>query len=906
MKPSVITLADEARDQRQWERAAGYYRVALQRTPQNPPIWVQYGHVLKESGHWTEAEKAYRRAIAYDPGSADAHVQLGHVLKTQGKTEEARAAYLRAVALDSSLNGVLFEFSQLGWSDRHLLALCSMLGDDAAGDRALLARLDGSSAEGVESRDQFSHSSFDFFEDGDVRLILESGLFDTAWYMEKTKGGQITPSDPILHYLREGAKEGRDPHPFFDTDWYLASNPDVAATGINPLVHYLRSGVAEGRAPNPVLQSALARSAEHRVVSTTHHEISTPDLFELRGLVPRGRIAVVLHLYYPDLWMEMRDAIERIPQPFDLFVSLVKASSEHMRPSIKQAFPNAHVFDFENRGRDIGPFLIFVQSGVLFQYELVCKLHTKRSPHREDGDDWRDALISGILTNPTQIDHIISSFRSDPDIGMIVADGNIYRGHHYWASNETMLAKLLLRIGISSDVRDQAFPGGSIFWIRPLLLRTLASAGISIGDFEPEPVKEDGSLPHAVERMFGLICENAGMRVVETSQLRETVRAPTNSAKVHLIAFYLPQFHPIPENDNWWGTGFTEWTNVTRAKPLFAGHRQPRLPSDLGFYDLRLPEARAAQAQLARRYGLAAFCYYYYWFNGKRILERPLNEVVASGEPDFPFLICWANEPWSCNWDGLSRDVLLPQTYEPGWTRRFASDIASMLRDRRYFRFDGEPMLLVYRIGHIPDARAAMRELRAELSKAGVPRVHLAAAWVWFPDDDDLPADPNVLDLDAYYEIPPHWLPSQALQPTPPRLSEEFNGELYDYNSTVTVALGKLDELIVGLRHRGVMTAWDSTARKGSRAAVFHAATPTSFRRWLRGTIAHQSRQPGERIVFINAWNEWAEGAYLEPDTDFGRGWLEAVASAASADHRSPGKLSLAETSVDRHALSRD
>jgi lipopolysaccharide biosynthesis protein len=904
-KLSVITLADQARDQGQWERSARYYREALQRRPWNPPIWVQYGHVLKESGHWTDAERAYRTAIAYNPGSADAHLQLGHVLKIQGKKEEARTAYLRAVALDRSLNGVSFEFSQLGWSDKHLLALNSMLGNDAAADTDRLAGLNGTSTARVESRDRHSHSSLDFVEDQDVRLILESGLFDTTWYVGN-EGAQITPSDAILHYLREGARKGRDPHAFFDTDWYLASNPDVAAAGINPLVHYLRSGAAEGRAPNPTLQSVFARSAEQRMVSTTPHRVSVPDLFEVRGLVPRGSIAIVLHLYYPDLWIEMREAIERIRQPFDLFVSLVKGSSEHMRPRIKQAFPNAHVFDFENRGRDIGPFLVLLQSGLLFQYELICKLHTKRSPHREDGSEWRGALISGVLGNPTQIDHIVSSFRSDPDIGMVVADGNIYRGHHHWASNEPILAKLLSRIGISPDVRDRAFPGGSIFWIRPLLLRTLEGAGIRIEDFEPEPVQEDGSLPHAVERMFGLICEDAGMRVVEASQLRESVRAPTDEADIHLIAFYLPQFHPIPENDKWWGPGFTEWTNVTRAKPLFAGHRQPRLPSDLSFYDLRLPEARATQAQLACRYGLAAFCYYYYWFNGRRILERPLNEMLVSGEPDFPFLICWANEPWTRNWDGLGRDILLPQTYEPGWTSRFASDIAPVLRDRRYFRLNGEPMLLIYRIGHIPDARAAMRELRAALSKQGVRRVHLAAAWVWFPEDDALPADPSALDLDAYFEIPPHWLPSQALQSMPSQLSAEFNGELYDYNRTVTVALGKLDEPVVGLRHRGVMTAWDSTARKGSRAAVFHAATPTSFRRWLRGTIAHACRQPGERVVFINAWNEWAEGTYLEPDTDFGCGWLEAMASAASANRRTVGQVMLAETSVDRHALSRD
>jgi hypothetical protein len=202
---------------------------------------------------------------------------------------------------------------------------------------------------------------------------------------------------------------------------------------------------------------------------------------------------------------------------------------------------------------------------------------------------------------------------------------------------------------------------------------------------------------------------------------------------------------------------------VTRAKPLFRGHRQPRLPSDLGFYDLRLAEAREAQANLARKYGLSAFCYYYYWFNGSRILERPLDEVLASGKPDYPFMICWANEPWTRNWDGENQHVLLSQTYEPGWATRFARDVARLLRDRRYFRLGNQPMLLIYRIAHIPEQGLAMREIRMTLRENGIPEVHLAAAWVRFTEDDELPTDPSIVGLDAYFEFPPHMVAAQPL-----------------------------------------------------------------------------------------------------------------------------------------------
>jgi len=348
---------------------------------------------------------------------------------------------------------------------------------------------------------------------------------------------------------------------------------------------------------------------------------------------------------------------------------------------------------------------------------------------------------------------------------------------------------------------------------------------------------------------------------------------------VHLVAFYLPQFHPVPENDEWWGKGFTEWTNVTQARPLFAGHRQPRLPADLGFYDLRLPEVRDAQAKLARQYGVGAFCYYYYWFNGRRILERPLEEVLRSGKPDFPFMLCWANEPWTRNWDGLDSEILLPQTYEAGWATRFACDVAKLMLDQRYFRFNGVPVLLIYRVAHIPEVKKAMHEIRTALSEYGIPKVHLAATWVQFPGDAKLPENPGEWGLDAYFEFPPLMVRMEPLRTLP-----DFAATLLDYNSIVTAALARLDEPVIGRRHRGVMAGWDNTARRRTHANVFHGATPTNFRRWMRGVITHESRQPGERLVFINAWNEWAEGTYLEPDRDFGHGWLEAVASAAGPE----------------------
>jgi GT2 family glycosyltransferase len=248
-KPSVITLADQARDQGQWERAAGYYQEALQRRPRNPPIWVQYGHVLKEAGHWTEAERAYRTAIAHNPGSADAHLQLGHVLKIRGKKEEARSAYLRAVALAPSLNGTSFEFLQLGWSEGHVSELQVMLGsrDAQPNGRQVPEALQASPSSPALSTD--------------AQLIAESGLFDPAWYRAQNPD-LPTGMDPLTHYLKIGSAEGRRPNSLFDPTWYRVKNPDVVAVGMEPLAHYIAYGCAEGRRPQDVASQTIGQQVD--------------------------------------------------------------------------------------------------------------------------------------------------------------------------------------------------------------------------------------------------------------------------------------------------------------------------------------------------------------------------------------------------------------------------------------------------------------------------------------------------------------------------------------------------------------------------------------------------------------------------------------------------------------------
>lgn len=349
-----------------------------------------------------------------------------------------------------------------------------------------------------------------------------------------------------------------------------------------------------------------------------------------------------------------------------------------------------------------------------------------------------------------------------------------------------------------------------------------------------------------------------------------------------LIAFFLPQFHPIPENNAWWGKGFTEWTNVTKAKPLFRGHEQPKYPADLGYYDLRLSEVRAQQAELAKTYGIEGFCYWHYWFNGKQLLERPVNEVIASGKPDFPFCLAWANEPWSRGWDGLPHRILQDQTYggEDDDRKHFAY-LLPALRDSRAIRIDGKPIFLIYHANMLPDASRTTNLWRELAMKEGLPGLYLMSVetmgtFGW---------DPKLGGFDAAVMFQPNWGHLRQLKKMESWSIKIFKKLKYG------LALSVIDyerlwrfsssDVAAYPRYPGVFPRWDNTPRRGTRGLVILGSTPNEYGKWLKSTVDRLQEFPREhRIIFINAWNEWAEGNYLEPDSQFGHAYLEATYDA--------------------------
>lgn len=358
-----------------------------------------------------------------------------------------------------------------------------------------------------------------------------------------------------------------------------------------------------------------------------------------------------------------------------------------------------------------------------------------------------------------------------------------------------------------------------------------------------------------------------------------------SNSSVREIAFYLPQFHPIPENDSWWGKGFTEWTNVARARPVVPGHYQPHIPADLGFYDLRLPEVRAAQAEMAAEYGIDAFCYYHYWFTGRQVLNRPFDEVLSSGEPKFPFCLCWANENWTRAWDGRSGEILLEQQYSDADDLAHIQQLLPAFADSRYVRIGGRPLFLVYRTELLPDPRRTADAWRNAAVKEGIGDLCLARVESFVTD-----VDPASIGFDAAVEFAPDWRQTQS--PFSWRLKRWISSlgllpkgcnrhRFTRYGDMIQRMLGKPDPDF--RRIRCVTPGFDNSPRRERDAYILLGSTPQAYEAWLQEILEAEICRPipeDEKLVFVNAWNEWGEGNHLEPCQRWGRAFLEANARA--------------------------
>lgn len=363
--------------------------------------------------------------------------------------------------------------------------------------------------------------------------------------------------------------------------------------------------------------------------------------------------------------------------------------------------------------------------------------------------------------------------------------------------------------------------------------------------------------------------------------------------KIKPIALYLPQFHPIPENDKWWGKGFTEWTNVTKAKPRFKGHYQPHYPKDLGFYDLRLTETRLAQEALAKKYGIHGFCYYHYWFNGKRVLNEPIDRKLKNPKEDLPFMLCWANENWTRAWDGSINDVLLEQKYSEEDDRNHIKFLISIFKDKRYIKVNDKPFFIFYKPDLFPNMAKTIEIFREEALKENM-ELYLGCFERWIGMDKIVMQQ---LDFDAIIEFQPLSKSmklfnakksikdpkSSVYRRLLTKVKNKYFRKEHKKNPDLVIDYKKFVDFDLKQKNTGVYPGvcpmWDNSSRRvGQNATIFKNSTPEIFKYWYRQKLKRTNfKKLDDNFIFINAWNEWAEGNHLEPCEKWGNAYLEAL-----------------------------
>lgn len=616
-----------------------------------------------------------------------------------------------------------------------------------------------------------------------------------------------------------------------------------------------------------------------------------------------SRIAIHLHLFYFDLLEDFVARFRSIPFDFDLFVSVPDFAPKAQIVSIEHSFRDALqgrarkivLKPVPNRGRDIAPFIVEFGK-TLIEYDIVGHFHTKKSPHNPQLKGWHDTVVD-LLLGPTgnpggHVAYIVGMLESDAK--MVCAEGSVLipREPTGWAGNYSIARNILNRLGLSiRDFPVVEFAEGSMLWARSGALRRFLELPLSYRDFPAEPIDADGTLAHALERLTFILAHGVEGDLIRLHQgdsvpdyryfeEAQDFSSQTACTDMKLLAYYLPQFHVIPENDEWHGIGFTEWTKVRSANPLFRGHFQQRIPHpDVGYYLIDDGAVLRRQAADMKKAGVHGQVFYHYWFGGKTILEKPAQILLENTDIEMPFCFCWANENWTRRWDGSEDQILLQQEYSADDARSFVRYLLPFFRDARYITVDSRPVLIIYRPTLIPIMSTYLEIWRDECEAVGMERPYVVATLAAGA------TDPRDFGLDAGAErVLYDWTNGKVSDMTPQvQAYTPLRGRVFSYDRIKDHYMAQPIETAFTC-FRSLVPHWDNTARYGAGAHLLHGSTPPMFQEWLELLIA-QTRQalpPDRRFIFVNAWNEWAEGAYLEADTRYGYAYLNAIGRALS------------------------
>jgi GT2 family glycosyltransferase len=744
------------------------------------------------------------------------------------------------------------------------------------------------------------------------------------WYADHNADAPQDAYGAMRHFIMIGDAEGRAAGPDFDGRMYWSRYQDVAAAKIEPLRHFLTQGLQEGRqaamiarpraapacgSPEPGAAlpyspaealaidadlrariAAMRQTSKDRVRAMPPPMLSSVDpLAEIAAMrfpdTPTPRLSILIPVFN-ELDFTVECLLSLLADQPDISFEVVIADdcSTDRRVTALASVPNlvvqrqavnagfiANCNDAFARCR--GSYVLLLNNDT-----QVLQGAIDRMAAALDADAQLGAVGPKLIYPNGRVQEAGCLIRPDGSSGMVGLFAQPDEGGTCYDRDVTYCsgaALMLRRSAVGDTLFDPAY--------RPaycedadLCLRLLA-AGHRVRYLHEAVVVHHLSVSsnrQSITRKLRGITRNQQILSERWGEMLGRLD------RVRTIAFYLPQFHPTAENDLWWGPGFTEWTNVVKARPSYAGQYQPRLPADLGFYDLRHADALRRQAELAARYGIEGFCVYYYNFGARRVLSQPLEVVRANPDIDFHWCLCWANENWTRHWDGGAREILLEQSYDPATLDGIIADGVAQAADPRYLKVDGKPLFLVYRPLLLPDAPAFARACRQAFAAAGFPGVRLV--YVESMEAVDLGVRPVDLGFDASVEFPPQ---GRAVPSTAPAeiVKPGWNGLRYDYIETVLAFIGR--DSVPYPRYPAVFPSWDNTARQPMHGTSFDAAAPEAFRVYVEEKIDEvRSYLVGDdRLLFVNAWNEWAEGAHLEPDTGFGHRWLEALRDAVTA-----------------------
>jgi GT2 family glycosyltransferase len=763
-----------------------------------------------------------------------------------------------------------------------------------------------------------------FLTRGLLAGLRPNPLLDPLWYYRQLDGAHDVWSG-LRHFVNIGDREARPPSLGFSGKLYLQRNQDVAAAGTPPLAHYLTKGVHEGRACFPVPE-LLAQGATSIVGTEGGFEAVVASESAAIYRAMKNRVASRRQCI-EDAVAVVPPEILDIPDPVKHIRSLSLPRFKKPRVSILIPAYNEAKYTAECIGSILAssPKVSYeviiaddaspdASAQALMRIKNIRFVHQRTNlgflrncnvSFRHCNGEYLFLLNNDAQLRPGALDALVNALDRHPDVAAVGPKIRYPNGRLQEAGcainrdgTSTMVglfldptepgfnhsrevqycsgAALLVRISeLDEGLFDEQFAPAYCEDV-DLCLRLKSRGRRIIYCCEAEVIHHlsVSTNKHSVTKRLQLVVQNQQKLCHKWSKLLEDM------SKVRLIAFYLPQYHPTPENDFYWGKGFTEWTNVTKAVPAYAGHYQPHLPADLGFYDLRVKKTFERQASLAKRYGIYGFCVYYYNF-GRRALDEAFEAVVADTSMDFPYCVCWANENWTRHWDGGSQELIFEQKYDETTLSAVIQDAVRYAADPRYIRVSGKPLFLVYRALLLPDPMHFASLCRAKFRAAGFDDAYLV--YVESMEAAEARPRPSTLGFDACVEFPPQGLAVPAAEPREMTTRQGYVGVRYDYEATVLESVSRRS--VDYKRHACVFPSWDNTPRQPLRGDSFVHATPEAFQVYVEQKLEEVTQQfvGDERLLFINAWNEWAEGTHLEPDRRFGHRWLEAVRDAVLA-----------------------